>query len=90
MSASAFIYSSATALMSPRVFARSPIQENLETLRANLEGALSTTTDKNYEFRRLSLVWQMLKPRRYPAMIVQAASVDDVIQTVKFAVTDDR
>ena len=72
-------------LTSLRAFARSENQASLEKFRAGLEGTATTPDDENYELRRLSLVWNLIKPRRYPAMIVQAASVDDVIRTVKFA-----
>ena len=78
--------SSASAVLAPiQGLARPASQAAVKALRAALEGTVVSASDENYEIHRLGLVWQMLKPRRYPAMIVQAASKADVIRTVKFA-----
>jgi FAD/FMN-containing dehydrogenase len=44
-----------------------------------------TKNDDNYEIWRQSMHWHQSKPDRYPDMIVQAQSVDDVIAAVKHA-----
>jgi FAD/FMN-containing dehydrogenase len=75
-----------TSLLTPlRVMASINKGELLQKFRHELEGSVFTNDDEKYEIHRLSLVWQMLKPQRYPALIVQVASVEDVIRTVNFA-----
>jgi FAD/FMN-containing dehydrogenase len=54
-------------------------------LRRRLHGALIARDDEHYEIWRQSMVWQALKPARFPALIVQAADESDVIATVKVA-----
>ncbi len=82
---SVLVSSCSTLLIPLRVFARSENLAAIETLRASVEGSVISANDEKYEIYRLALVWQMFKPRRYPAIIVQAASETDVIRTVKFA-----
>ncbi len=41
--------------------------------------------DADYELWREAMVWHMSKPKRYPDMIVQAKSAEDVIGAVNYA-----
>lgn len=50
-----------------------------------VEGTVVRRGDENYETWRQSMVWHKSKPRRYPDMIVQARSDEDVIAAVKHA-----
>ena len=82
---SALVVSSCSTLLAPiRALANPANQAAIEALRASLEGTVVSANDEKYEIYRLAMVWQMLKPRRYPAIIVQAASVADIIHAVKF------
>lgn len=45
--------------------------------------------DANYERIRRSMVWNQLKPDRYPDIIVQPRNVDEVIAAVKMAIDRD-
>ena len=51
----------------------------------NFKGKVVTRKDDNYEIWRQSMHWHQSKPNRYPDMIVQAQSVDDVIAAVNHA-----
>lgn len=83
---SVVLVSSFNALWSPlRARANMETRDDIESLRNLLKGTLITGDDEDYELHRLALVWQMLKPKRYPAMIVQAESEVDVQHAVKFA-----
>ena len=78
--------SGASAVLAPiQALGKPANQTAVEAFRAALEGTVVSASDENYEIHRLALVWQMLKPRRYPAVIVQAVSVADVVHTVRFA-----
>ena len=50
-----------------------------------IQGKIIRRQDKNYEIWRQSMVWHQSKPNRYPDMIVQAQSDQDVIAAVKYA-----
>lgn len=50
-----------------------------------IQGKIIQRQDKNYELWRHAMVWHHSKPKRYPDMIVQAQSVEDVIAAVKHA-----
>jgi len=79
-------YSSIVTLLTPfQVAAKAKSLDAIEKLRTNIKGAVLVRDDNEYEAHRLALVWQMLKPRRYPSVIVQVESVDEVIRTIKFA-----
>ena len=83
---SVFAISGCSTLLAPlRALAKPENLAAVETLRDSLEGSVIAAHDDKYENFRLALVWQMLKPSRYPALIVQAASVADVIHAVNFA-----
>lgn len=48
-------------------------------------GKVIRRQDFDYEMWRQSMVWHMSKPKRYPDVIVQAKSEQDVIAAVKYA-----
>ncbi len=51
----------------------------------NFNGNVVSRGDDSYELWRQSMVWHSWKPTRYPDMIVQARSDDDVVAAVKYA-----
>ncbi len=80
-----------SSLLSPvRSFAQPWQQSLLEKLRTLLAGKVIAKEDSNYELTRLTSVWQQVKAEKYPALIVQAATVEDVIKAVKFARLNDK
>lgn len=48
-------------------------------------GKIIRRQDADYEIWRQAMVWHMSKPRRYPGLIVQAKSEQDVVAAVKYA-----
>src|SRR3972149_5026178 len=50
-----------------------------------IAGKIIRREDKNYEIWRQSMVWHLSKPKRYPDLIVQAQSEQDVIGAVNYA-----
>ena len=48
-------------------------------------GKVISKQDGNYELWRQAMVWHHSKPKRYPDLIVQAQSVDDVVAAVNYA-----
>jgi FAD/FMN-containing dehydrogenase len=50
-----------------------------------IQGKIIRRQDENYELWRQSMVWHQSKPNRYPDMIIQAQSDQDVIAAVKYA-----
>lgn len=50
-----------------------------------IQGKIIRRQDKNYELWRQSMVWHQSKPNRYPDMIIQVQSEQDVIAAVKYA-----
>ena len=65
--------------------APSPDSKSFSDLTAKITGDVITRDHENYTARRRSLTWQLLKTNREPDAIVQAASVDDVVNAVQFA-----
>ena len=65
--------------------APSPGSKTFSDLAAKIAGDVITKDQENYAARRRSLTWQLRKTNREPDAIVQAKSVGDVIDTVKFA-----
>ncbi len=63
---------------SSRLLARSVEQLPLGKLKTLIGHRVISRTDSNYEVIRQSSVWQMIKPDRFPALIVQAQSVNDI------------
>lgn len=50
-----------------------------------LQGKVIGKQDEHYELWRQSMIWHASKPRRYPELIVQANSEEDVVAAVKYA-----
>lgn len=50
-----------------------------------VSGKVIRRQDADYELWRQSMVWHMSKPRRYPDVIVQAKSDEDVVAAVAYA-----
>ena len=50
-----------------------------------LAGKVVDRSDSNYELWRKSMIWQRRKSRRYPEVIVQADSTEDVVEAVNYA-----
>ncbi|MDR2838160.1 MAG: FAD-binding oxidoreductase [Azonexus sp.] len=48
-------------------------------------GKIVRRGEKGYEIWRQSMVWHLSKPKRYPDVIVQARSTEDVIHAVQYA-----
>jgi FAD/FMN-containing dehydrogenase len=57
----------------------------MEPLRERISGTVLHRGDPNYEQARRAPGWNERKPERYPDLIVQVASEDDVIEVVNFA-----
>jgi len=57
----------------------------VKELQSRIEGRVTTTTDAGYENLRCELIWNQLTPARYPQMVVQVATEQDVVETVRFA-----
>jgi len=58
---------------------------DVKELQNRIEGEVTTLTAAGYEDLRRELVWNQLKPARYPQMIVQVATEHDVVEVVRFA-----
>ena len=56
-------------------------------LQSRTEGKVTTATDAGYEQLRREMNWNQLTPMRYPQLIVQVATEQDVIESVRFART---
>ena len=69
----------------PGSAASSPSSETFNELQAKIAGDVITKDHENYADRRRSLTWQLRKTDREPDVIVQAKSVEDVIQAVQIA-----
>jgi FAD/FMN-containing dehydrogenase len=51
----------------------------------DIQGRIIRREDENYEIWRQSMVWHHSKPKRYPDLIIQAQSEQDVIAAVNYA-----
>lgn len=60
---------------------------DVEQLQNRVEGKVVAATDAGYETLRRELVWNRLTPPRYPRLVVQAATEQDVVEAVRFART---
>src|SRR5690606_8728786 len=58
---------------------------DLEALRADLDGALALPGDDAYA--ETTTIWNGMITKR-PAAVVRAASIDDVVRTVRFAASE--
>jgi FAD/FMN-containing dehydrogenase len=56
-----------------------------QSLQERISGTVLHRGDPDYEQARHAPGWNELKPERYPDLIVQVASEDDVIEAVNFA-----
>lgn len=54
-------------------------------LAKQIEGKVFHRDDENYEIWRQSMVWHISKPNRFPDLIVQARTEQDVIEAVNYA-----
>ncbi|WNM63774.1 FAD-binding oxidoreductase [Candidatus Nitrospira neomarina] len=61
----------------------------MKALQSRIEGKVTLATDAGYEDLRRSLIWNQLTPMRYPQVVVQVASEQDVIEAVRFACTQN-
>jgi len=52
---------------------------------SRIKGKIIRRGDSNYESWRASMVWYLIKPRRYPDLIVRAQSEQDVIEAINYA-----
>ena len=50
-----------------------------------VNGKVISKSDSNYELWRRAMVWHHSKPKRYPELIVQALSSEDVMAAMKYA-----
>ena len=58
---------------------------SIQSLQERISGTVLHRRDPDYERARRAPGWNEIKPARYPDLIVQVASEDDVIETVNFA-----
>lgn len=72
------------SLRSGPLFAVENVSNVSQSLPA-IQGKVIRREDSNYEIWRTSMHWHQSKPNRYPDLIVQAKSVEDVIAAVKYA-----
>jgi FAD/FMN-containing dehydrogenase len=56
-----------------------------QSLQERVSGTVVHRADPDYERARCAPGWNEIKPERYPDLIVQVASEDDVIEAVNFA-----
>lgn len=59
----------------------------VEELQNRIEGKVTAATDVGYEQLRREMNWNQLTPMRYPQLIVQVATEQDVVEAVRFART---
>jgi FAD/FMN-containing dehydrogenase len=75
----------ASVVVSPFRLLAQPLKLNIDAFKELISGVVIAKTDANYELTRVSSVWQQIKPKQKPALIIQAKSVNDVIEVVKYA-----
>ena len=66
-------------------FASATIGKLYGTRIPGVQGKVISKQDSNYELWRQAMVWHKSKPKRYPELIVQVQSVEDVVAAVKYA-----
>lgn len=79
-----------TALGAANALRLNPLQaaEGEQVYRTKIPGVHGKVIkrgDANYELWRQAMVWHHSKPKRYPELIVQAQSLEDVVAAVKHA-----
>lgn len=57
----------------------------VKELQSRIEGHVTTSTDAGYENVRRGITWNQLTPARYPRLIMQAATEQDIVEAVLFA-----
>ncbi|GJL84128.1 MAG: oxidoreductase [marine bacterium B5-7] len=57
----------------------------VKALQSRIAGKVTVATDAGYEDLRRELIWNQLTPMRYPQVVVQVASEQDVVEAVRFA-----
>ncbi len=57
----------------------------VKALQSRIEGRVTTTTNAGYENLRRELIRNQLTPARYPQLVVQVVTEQDVVETVRFA-----
>src|SRR5262249_8313396 len=60
---------------------------DVQDLQSGIEGKVTTATAAGYDQLRRELLWNQLTPARYPQLIVQVATEQDVVEAVRFART---
>src|SRR6266446_5464253 len=60
---------------------------DVQELQSRIEGKVTTATDAEYENLRREIIWNQLTPARYPQLVVQVATEQDVVEAVRFART---
>jgi FAD/FMN-containing dehydrogenase len=58
---------------------------DLEGLQRRIRGRVTAATQSEYEDLRRDVVWHDLKPPRYPALVAEVTSEQDVVEVVRFA-----
>jgi FAD/FMN-containing dehydrogenase len=58
-------------------------------LQGRIAGTATAATDLGYEDLRRALIWNQLTPARYPQIVVQVATEQDVVEAVRFARTHE-
>jgi FAD/FMN-containing dehydrogenase len=58
---------------------------NIQSLQEHISGRVVHRGDRAYEQARRARGWNEIEPERYPDLIVQVASEDDVVAAVSFA-----
>ena len=71
----------ASLALAPSLAGARQLAGSLDAIR----GKIIRRGDADFESWRASMVWYLFKPRRYPRMIVRAASEQDVIEAVRYA-----
>lgn len=74
-----------TGLSAFPVFGAPAAGSNAAALQARIGGTVIVKNDASYEAWRKAMIWQLAKADRKPDMIVQATSVEDVQQAVRYA-----
>lgn len=54
-------------------------------LQSRIEGTVTAAHAETYEPLSRQLSWNQLTPPRYPQLVVQAATENDVVEAVRFA-----
>ena len=58
---------------------------DVKELWSRIEGLVTTSAGAGCESLRRGAVWYQLNPARYPRLILQAATGQDVVEAVRFA-----